>query len=241
MSALENPASMVSAWHDPWNPASNGGSVLPPMHHVHNMDFYAHTSLHQATPPPLIHKDSLSGSNPSSLMNTSSDSSNASTSGGSAGTGSSCQQTNKNNNVRSGTKGRVNFKLEIKHEPEDGSAVNGMQKVPSISDLSDQESSIDMPQQVMILDIISMKNIELASWEMILFVFKKSSGIHLMPLFLLWILHEWAVGERKWERTWPTGKRDERYWMFNTSESNYILAHPKKCQQSAVHWHLFRG
>lgn len=41
----------------------------------------------------------------------------------------------------------VNFKLDIKPEPEDA-CVPQMQKVPSISDLSDPDSSLDIPTQV---------------------------------------------------------------------------------------------
>ncbi len=41
----------------------------------------------------------------------------------------------------------VNFKLDIKREPEDA-CVPQMQKVPSISDLSDPDSSLDIPTQV---------------------------------------------------------------------------------------------
>eukprot|EP00095_Tigriopus_kingsejongensis_P003464 maker-scaffold13_size735724-snap-gene-4.8 protein:Tk03464 transcript:maker-scaffold13_size735724-snap-gene-4.8-mRNA-1 annotation:"hypothetical protein BRAFLDRAFT_125635" len=171
MSALENPASMVSAcWHDPWNPVSNAGSVIQPMHHTHQMDFYAHPT-HQNPPPPLLHKDSLSGGNSGSLMNTSSDSSNASTTGGSAGHGNGPHLNKNNNHERPNGKNRVDIKLEIKHEPEEGNIVNGMQKVPSISDLSDPESSIDMPQQVPPLTPSTNKKVNevlkttYASWE----------------------------------------------------------------------------
>jgi len=41
----------------------------------------------------------------------------------------------------------VNFKLDIKREPEDA-CVPQMQKVPSLSDLSDPDSSLDLPAQV---------------------------------------------------------------------------------------------
>lgn len=41
----------------------------------------------------------------------------------------------------------VNFKLEIKQEHEEQQP-QGVQKVPSISDLSDPESSLDLPAQV---------------------------------------------------------------------------------------------
>jgi hypothetical protein len=43
----------------------------------------------------------------------------------------------------------VNFKLDIKPDPEDA-CVPQMQKVPSISDLSDPDSSLDIPTQVSI-------------------------------------------------------------------------------------------
>lgn len=51
-------------------------------------------------------------------------------------------------------KRQVNFKLELKTEPSDDcNSVTNMQKVPSISDLSDPDSSLDIPQQVRMITL----------------------------------------------------------------------------------------
>lgn len=160
MSALENPPAMPPAWQDPsWASmeqsmaavAHTPGSGQHLMHHhphhpqhPHAIphDFYQHLphSTTTSIPAPVqtaIHTTSKE------MMNSSSNSDHSSEGG----------KQNNNNNKRT-----VNFKLEIKPEPpgstnggtgDENQPQNGIQKVPSISDLSEAESSLDIiPSQV---------------------------------------------------------------------------------------------
>ena len=119
MSALESPPSLAASWSEPWSAAVAG--VIDPH------DFYKATF--SASPPimGIAAAVSNSGHNTSSSTHGSS---------GHNDTGSTTSR-----------KRTVNFKLDIKPDPEDA-CVPSMQKVPSISDLSDPDSSLDIPTQV---------------------------------------------------------------------------------------------
>jgi len=142
MSALENPmhaghhhhhhAAAAPVWPDPWASAVSAEAAIDP-HHQLQADYYQH-HMQQGMPQKA-----------DSVMNTSSgtDSVNSSGSDG-CGKGS----------VNS--KRTVNFKLEIKPDPESNEAASSVlprppaapRKVPSISDLSEADSSVDIPTQV---------------------------------------------------------------------------------------------
>jgi hypothetical protein len=125
MSALESPPSLAAAWSEPWTmSAAASAGVLDPH------DFYK--STFSASPPIM----GIAAAVASSDHNTS-----GSTHGSSGGANDSGSTTSR--------KRVVNFKLDIKPDPEDA-CVPQMQKVPSISDLSDPDSSLDIPTQVRI-------------------------------------------------------------------------------------------
>ena len=120
MSALESPPSLAAAWSEPWTMSAAAAGVLDPH------DFYKATFA--SSSPPIMN---IAAAVSSSDHNTS-----GSTNGGNDSGGSTTSR-----------KRVVNFKLDIKPEPEDA-CVPQMQKVPSISDLSDPDSSLDIPTQV---------------------------------------------------------------------------------------------
>ena len=174
MSAIESPATMPAAWHESWanpmamaqanSPHHQGGYPHPHMApqgaYPHQMDYYASSPVNGQTilppqtgtpllpPPPVLQqKDALNNSDSSA-------SSTASTPPSVGGTGPP-RTVNNNNKVTTTTnsaarKNRVNFKLEIKPEPADNcDNPTGLQKVPSISDLSEADSSVDqLPSNV---------------------------------------------------------------------------------------------
>ena len=119
MSALESPPSLAAAWPEPWTMSAAAAGVLDPH------DFYKSTFT---SSPPIMN---IAAAVASSEHNTSS-----STNGGNDSNGSTTSR-----------KRVVNFKLDIKPDPEDA-CVPQMQKVPSFSDLSDPDSSLDIPTQV---------------------------------------------------------------------------------------------
>ena len=154
MSALESPPTLGSAWQDPWCTGSPTGPIMDPhanqfgLQHPHgpHYDFYntgkypynphnphGDQGIYQGTGYPMgpqLGPEQASSGSPSS--------------------GSSSE----NNNLVKEKKPRVNFKLEIKPEPQvssqgDDACVpvsSEARKVPSISDMSDQEScSLDLP------------------------------------------------------------------------------------------------
>ena len=150
MSALESPPSLAPLWQDPWC-AVTAGAVTGPVSAVTADDFYAqqnknqmmnqanfyHHQLHQ---PPHMgyhhhHNPIMEGgqNNNNNSMNSDTNSSSTTSSTGSE--------------AKSKPHRQVNFKLDIKAEPNEVHQLNtgGMQKVPSISDLSDPDSSLDIP------------------------------------------------------------------------------------------------
>lgn len=150
MSALESPPSLAPLWQDPWC-AVTAGAVTGPVSAVTADDFYAqqnknqmmnqanfyHHQLHQ---PPHMgyhhhHNPIMEGgqNNNNNSMNSDTNSSSTTSSTGSE--------------AKSKPHRQVNFKLDIKAEPNEVHQPNtgGMQKVPSISDLSDPDSSLDIP------------------------------------------------------------------------------------------------
>ncbi len=160
MSALENP--MPAAWQDPWGVSASAAvavsTTMPMEHHHMNHNMHQHHPIpHHHIQHQQLHfqqqqlqqqQDFYQSPLPKDVNNTSSsgtENSSVSSSGG-----------NKNANV-SGAKRTVNFKLEIKPDPEEATqspqsvppaAPVPPQKVPSISDLSDPDSSLDIPVQV---------------------------------------------------------------------------------------------
>ncbi len=165
MSALESLPAMPPAWQDPWAAAEHAHHVQhqhqqhhlqphfmqhqpPPPHHLspHHLQAGQHptTQLHpghdfysQQSPASSAGGNNKDGG-ASGVMNSSSDSGSSSNSGKGGGD--------------AGNKRTVNFKLEIKPEPElvveQQQQRSSVQKVPSISDLSEAESSLDIPAQV---------------------------------------------------------------------------------------------
>ncbi len=170
-------AAAAAAWQDPWGAAAAAAvaaapmpgaeqhqhlQVHPPPHymqqhqpqhlpHLHPApDFYSSAPQLQQQPqqqPPSAPQQSsppssTAGGSAKEAMNSSSDS-------GSSGASSNSLEGGNNANK---TKRTVNFKLEIKPEPEQQQQgeqqQRPLQKVPSISELSDPESSLDIPAQV---------------------------------------------------------------------------------------------
>ena len=132
MSALESPPSLAAAWSsEPWSmSAAAAAGVIDPH------DFYKVTFSASSSSPPMM---GIAAAVASSGHNTS-----GSTHGGSSGGG----HNDSGSGSTTGSRKRVvNFKLDIKPDPEDA-CVPQMQKVPSISDLSDPDSSLDIPTQV---------------------------------------------------------------------------------------------
>jgi hypothetical protein len=126
MSALESPPSLAASWSEPWAMSAAAAAGVMDPH-----DFYK--STFSASPPMM----GIAAAVTSSEHNTSGSTHGSSSGGGVAG-----------DTVSTSSRKRVvNFKLDIKPEPEDA-CVPQMQKVPSISDLSDPDSSIDIPTQV---------------------------------------------------------------------------------------------
>ena len=123
MSALESPPSLAAAWSEPWSMSAAAAAGVMDPH-----DFYKATF---SASPPIM---GIAAAVASSGHNTSN-----STHGSSSGHNDSGSTTSR--------KRVVNFKLDIKPDPEDA-CVPQMQKVPSISDLSDPDSSLDIPTQV---------------------------------------------------------------------------------------------
>lgn len=156
MSALESPPALTPLWQDPWGAAVTGAMTVTSA----DADFYSSVAagaqtgksgqmmvnqagFYQAHPPMMVqgyhaphHVHPHHGLMENSQNNNNNISDNNSSSTTSSGSGS----TKKNQR-------QVNFKLDIKAEPEQNELVNnpGMQKVPSISDLSDPDSSLDIP------------------------------------------------------------------------------------------------
>ena len=135
MSALESPPTLTPAWQDPW--CAMTGTVTA-------ADFYdqSKTQMTQAFYPHQPHM-AVHGYPHPAMMNDSQNNNNNSMNSGSEGSTNSSVSAKKQNSQR-----QVNFKLDIKAEPQESQqqvANVGMQKVPSISDLSDPESSIDIP------------------------------------------------------------------------------------------------
>ena len=138
---------------------------------MNSEDFYSPKMVggHPQGPPYGVHPGSMMGGvvpNPypgvpsyDPQNNNSSQNQNLNNSNSDANSSSSTTSSNGNIvNVNNTTKERkVNFKIDIKAEPNDGAAPGsdplalnpmgggGMQKVPSISDLSDHDSSLDLP------------------------------------------------------------------------------------------------
>lgn len=158
MSALENPAALANLWQDPWcsavaasgsNPnvedfyQPNKGNVVQAgfYHHHHQpMAVHAHAAMHHhhhGYHPQQNNQTMLESSGGQNNNNNSMNSDANSSSTTSSTTSSSAKDLNKPHR-------QVNFKLDIKAEPE-LEQNNGMQKVPSISDLSDPDSSLDIP------------------------------------------------------------------------------------------------
>ena len=153
MSALESPPTLASTWQDPWAAVTSASTTV----HMASSaeDFYntknqmaafgmyphPHVQPHQYPSMGMVgHHDHHTGigHNNNNSMNSDANSS------------SSAASTTSNKKSR-----QVNFKLDIKSEPQDPNTMgqemcqnhnpNGIQKVPSISDLSDPESSLDIP------------------------------------------------------------------------------------------------
>ena len=156
MSALESPPTLTSTWQDPWSAVTSGS--IPMTASTASDDFYNtktqmpafgmyphhHHNHHQLVQPhqynPMMgHHEAGHQHNNNNSMNSDANSSSSAASTASTKKASSRQ---------------VNFKLDIKSEPLEPNNIGqdmcqnnnpGMQKVPSISDLSDPESSLDIP------------------------------------------------------------------------------------------------
>ena len=171
MSALESPPSLTPIWQDPWTSAVTGAVVagtedfyghnlqnkvnVSPM--VNQAAFYHHHHLnHHQTPmvpqgyhhPALGPMEAGQQNNNNNSMNSDANSSSTTSSTNSSNAGQAGKNTNSNTGAPKPHR-QVNFKLDIKSEPEligpDFNQPGGVQKVPSISDLSDPESSLDIP------------------------------------------------------------------------------------------------
>ena len=169
MSALESPPTLTSTWQDPWSAVTSGSIPSMTASTASDVDFYntGKTQMPAFGMYPQIghhHHSQLIHQNPHNQYNNPMMGHNHH--GGEAG-----HQHNNNNSMNSDANSsssaastastkkadrrQVNFKLDIKSEPlepinnigQDMCQNNnpGMQKVPSISDLSDPESSLDIP------------------------------------------------------------------------------------------------
>ena len=138
MSALESPPSLAPVWQDPW---TNGAQIMDPqsgvnqVHHPHmTHDFYGKYQMY----PGVVQAQMPSNQYPGYNCDQSP-----------AGSNSSDTLGSNNSNNNSIKKHRaVNFKLDIKPEPNNDEiqSAGAVQKVPSLSDVSDQEScSLDIP------------------------------------------------------------------------------------------------
>ena len=139
MSALESPPSLTPAWQDPWGMVSQ----------VNPADFYdqSKANMTQAFYP---HQPMVTHGYPHHpMMDGQNNNNNSMNSGSEGSTGSSVTSTTVKKPQR-----QVNFKLDIKAEPQENQIQSqvtsshpqgGMQKVPSISDLSEADSSLDIP------------------------------------------------------------------------------------------------
>lgn len=153
MSALENPATLANLWQDPWCSAVTAGAVTtsaqedfyqPNKANVqagfyHHQPMAVHHAMHHGYPVhhgPPSHNPIMEGGQNNNNNSMNSDANSSSTL---STTSSTAKDLNKPHR-------QVNFKLDIKAEPDMEQTVQtGMQKVPSISDLSDPDSSLDIP------------------------------------------------------------------------------------------------
>ena len=165
MSALESPPTLTSTWQDPWS-AVTSATINPMTASTASDDFYNtktqmpafvgmypshhhHHHHHQLVQPHQYNNPMMGGGHHEAghqHNNNNSMNSDANSSSSAASTASTKK-----------TARQVNFKLDIKSEPlEPNNIVGGQdmcqnnnpgmnQKVPSISDLSDPESSLDIP------------------------------------------------------------------------------------------------
>ena len=140
MSALESPPTLTPAWQDPWGMAM-AGTVSP-------ADFYDQNKAGQMTQAFYPHQPMVHGYPHHPMMDGQNNNNNSMNSGSEGSTGSAVSSTNVPTS-KSKPQRQVNFKLDIKAEPQESQlhpqVSGGMQKVPSISDLSDPDSSLDIP------------------------------------------------------------------------------------------------
>ena len=170
MSALESPPTLGTGWQDPWTT----GQIDPHQAHLHPHQMAPHMGAHAMAHDyygkyqmyPQIATSSAPVNQPMpgyypGVCETPSTGSNPQQTQSSPSSNSSTGETHNNNSIKKHRS--VNFKLEIKPEPlnntsetltEGGapscdmllSGAAGIQKVPSLSDCSDQEScSLDIP------------------------------------------------------------------------------------------------
>lgn len=126
MSALESPPTLAPLWQDPWAAAAGvTGAVM-----TADADFYAAQQRNVQN----YYGQTQMNYHPGIVMEN-----------------NNCSQSSNSSNNSNSTRKQVNFKLDIKTEMPD-LPPSGMQKVPSISDLSDPESSLDIPCSQVSLD-----------------------------------------------------------------------------------------
>jgi hypothetical protein len=149
MSALESPTTLTSAWQDPWSAVTSAAATV---HMTSADDFYGNSKplmpFGMNMMPVQPHMHHMHPHHHHMMADHSQNNNNNSMNNSDANSSSTTSSTASNK-----VKRQVNFKLDIKAEPQESESglqchqlqIGGMQKVPSISDLSDPESSLDIP------------------------------------------------------------------------------------------------